>query len=57
MKLHRISIAAVLLALAGLLAFPTNTQAQQQQDHANFGNLIDALKNIDSQVHSRGDRY
>lgn len=49
MKLHRISIAALVLALVGLLSVPNNAQAQQQ-GQANFGNLIAALNNIHSQV-------
>lgn len=50
MRLHKISIAAVVLALFGLMAIPNNAQAQQQQGQATFGNLVAALNNINAQV-------
>lgn len=50
MKLHRISIAALVLALVGLFAVPNSAQAQQQQGQANFGNLVAALNNVNAQV-------
>lgn len=55
MKLHRISIAAFVLALVGLMAIPTSAQAQQQQGQANFGNLIAALNNVNAQVQALQD--
>lgn len=50
MKLYKFSIAALFLALFGLMAVPNSAQAQQQQGQANFGNLIAALNNVNAQV-------
>lgn len=55
MKLHRISIAALVLALVGLMAVPNSAQAQQQGGQANFGNLIAALNNVNAQVQALQD--
>lgn len=55
MKLHRISIAALVLALVGLMAVPNSAQAQQQEGQANFGNLIAALNNVNAQVQALQD--
>lgn len=55
MKLHRISIAALFLALFGLMAVPNSAQAQQQEGQANFGNLIAALNNVNAQVRALED--
>lgn len=48
MKHHRVLTSAFVLTLLGLLFAPT-TRAQQQAQ-ANFGNLIAALNNVNSQI-------
>lgn len=54
MTIRRVSLVALFLALAGLVALPNGVQAQDQPaqpgDQASFSNLIEALNNTQAQV-------